>query len=614
MSYPIPIKGRWFALAMLLSLSYWHVDAKADGIFASLDPVCLSANCTVLKQQAGLYGKQCHRIPVDDTIKALDQRMAAALEHWRFNIHNFPHGRNTRGETWTRSGNMRTSQRIRIPPVEHGVGDKRWYLNDINSRAIVSNCTFSAADRVRNSFVAPGIACRLMTIFERDGKELKGYCHDCPALRDEMDRDFDLDNPDFDPSALEMQTNAWDVHPPLRNIDAMWNVVRNGPEPLYSQGEMFTRWVYESGDPGVVQQLHADDKQRRALRIDNPAYGGSVSNTGQMADAVHQLTWAFMGFGLVSETRALHEEVPDMLAEALRKSWSALGDHLARERIVQTTLAGLAGIETDRPILTLEYLPEWFELQPQARQAYLDSLTLADKRGLRRDDRTTRWPGEFEVCYHGRLTDRVAGPSAVRGAANAGNPQSAVANLAAARAAAATQPARLPSRHSRQFDAPRIDGRRLDWCLHWGSQCGKPAADAFCRSQGYQASDRSTIAADIGANDPTWVMGDAKTCSEKACDGFASIHCVADQPVKPSAAPAQASGSTSVGSGNAAEQCFERVMQGGIDWGGGKHWNPKNARALCKGATHADKRIRCFEAQIRRGNKWQSAIAACKSS
>lgn len=35
------------------------------------------------------------------------------------------------------------------------------------------------------------------------------------------------------------------------------------------------------------------------------------------------------------------------------------------------------------------------------------------------------------------------------------------------------------------FTAPTVGGVPLDWCLHWGSDCGLPAAQYFCEEQGY---------------------------------------------------------------------------------------------------------------------------------
>jgi hypothetical protein len=72
------------------------------------------------------------------------------------------------------------------------------------------------------------------------------------------------------------------------------------------------------------------------------------------------------------------------------------------------------------------------------------------------------------------------------------------------------------------FREPRIKGNRLDWCLGWGKECGQPAADEFCRQQGYKSALRFEVAKAIG---PTQVIGTGETCTVPACDGFLYITC-----------------------------------------------------------------------------------------
>jgi hypothetical protein len=81
---------------------------------------------------------------------------------------------------------------------------------------------------------------------------------------------------------------------------------------------------------------------------------------------------------------------------------------------------------------------------------------------------------------------------------------------------------------SKTFTNPTIKGYRLDWCLHWGRQCGKPAADAWCarkmgKADGYAKKWQQAV--DIGASSPTYVIGDGAVCNQKFCDGFRSITC-----------------------------------------------------------------------------------------
>jgi hypothetical protein len=81
---------------------------------------------------------------------------------------------------------------------------------------------------------------------------------------------------------------------------------------------------------------------------------------------------------------------------------------------------------------------------------------------------------------------------------------------------------------SKLFSNPTIKGYRLDWCLHLGKQCGKPAANAWCakkmgKADGYAKQWKKAV--DIGASFPTYVIGDGKICDQRFCDGFQSITC-----------------------------------------------------------------------------------------
>jgi hypothetical protein len=86
---------------------------------------------------------------------------------------------------------------------------------------------------------------------------------------------------------------------------------------------------------------------------------------------------------------------------------------------------------------------------------------------------------------------------------------------------------------TQDFTAPMLDGSRLDLCLLWGEQCGQPAADAFCRDQGFDQASAWAPAENIGATEPTVVMTSRAVCSHPDCDGFESITCT-----RPASAPA----------------------------------------------------------------------------
>jgi hypothetical protein len=72
------------------------------------------------------------------------------------------------------------------------------------------------------------------------------------------------------------------------------------------------------------------------------------------------------------------------------------------------------------------------------------------------------------------------------------------------------------------FFAPTINGAGVDVCLHWGVSCGAPAADEFCRMQGYAASISHTIRYDAP---PTLILGDNVVCADQFCDRFDFITC-----------------------------------------------------------------------------------------
>lgn len=92
------------------------------------------------------------------------------------------------------------------------------------------------------------------------------------------------------------------------------------------------------------------------------------------------------------------------------------------------------------------------------------------------------------------------------------------ARIGAARAAATSTAA---------FDKPRIDigaglTKRLDLCKVWASECGQPAADAFCALHGFKRAVRYTQDLDIG---DTAIISSHQVCSDPGCDGFARIEC-----------------------------------------------------------------------------------------
>ena len=81
------------------------------------------------------------------------------------------------------------------------------------------------------------------------------------------------------------------------------------------------------------------------------------------------------------------------------------------------------------------------------------------------------------------------------------------------------------------FPLPEYAGHRIDLCRVWGSECGQPAADEFCRRQGYTSAEGFTIDHDIGSATATRTLVDGGICNQQFCDGFESITCTRPGPV-----------------------------------------------------------------------------------
>ena len=78
----------------------------------------------------------------------------------------------------------------------------------------------------------------------------------------------------------------------------------------------------------------------------------------------------------------------------------------------------------------------------------------------------------------------------------------------------------------KRFNAPQYNGYRLDWCLNWGSGCGRDAANAWCKTQGFaDGAIQFQQAPDIGASTPTRLIGTGAICDQPFCDGFKLITC-----------------------------------------------------------------------------------------
>ena len=76
------------------------------------------------------------------------------------------------------------------------------------------------------------------------------------------------------------------------------------------------------------------------------------------------------------------------------------------------------------------------------------------------------------------------------------------------------------------FANPSVKGVRLDWCAHFGTACGQPAADLFCRQNGFTSAPRFAIDPNVGRRGiATLVFGDGRLCNGANCSGFRAITC-----------------------------------------------------------------------------------------
>ncbi len=98
--------------------------------------------------------------------------------------------------------------------------------------------------------------------------------------------------------------------------------------------------------------------------------------------------------------------------------------------------------------------------------------------------------------------------------------------------AAMTLPAGFAAQAETQtYFNPMNGGKRLDWCVDWGTGCGKQAADQFCAQKGFSNSTSFNEAVDIGGFAPTRLIGSGAVCDQGFCDGFSHISCFKPSPV-----------------------------------------------------------------------------------
>lgn len=72
---------------------------------------------------------------------------------------------------------------------------------------------------------------------------------------------------------------------------------------------------------------------------------------------------------------------------------------------------------------------------------------------------------------------------------------------------------------------PRYNGYRLDWCQTFGTNCGAPAADLYCRKLGYAGLHSFAFQGPI--TQQTMTVGNNAVCDPRfhRCDSFGWVRC-----------------------------------------------------------------------------------------
>ena len=79
-----------------------------------------------------------------------------------------------------------------------------------------------------------------------------------------------------------------------------------------------------------------------------------------------------------------------------------------------------------------------------------------------------------------------------------------------------------PAPTTQDYDNPQINGVALDLCREWGTNCGKPAADAFCVQNKWDTALHFTF---VENKPPTVVISGNQTCNDASCDRIDFIQC-----------------------------------------------------------------------------------------
>jgi len=76
-----------------------------------------------------------------------------------------------------------------------------------------------------------------------------------------------------------------------------------------------------------------------------------------------------------------------------------------------------------------------------------------------------------------------------------------------------------------RYKNPKVGKYALDYCKKWGKDCGRPAADAYCRKKGYRRALRYRVRKD---RPPTRVISSGQVCKAPGCDRIDYVVCEAE--------------------------------------------------------------------------------------
>jgi hypothetical protein len=83
---------------------------------------------------------------------------------------------------------------------------------------------------------------------------------------------------------------------------------------------------------------------------------------------------------------------------------------------------------------------------------------------------------------------------------------------------------RSTSRERQTFFTPMQDELRLDHCHEWSNRCGDDAANAWCKTKGFERASSDHPVERVGTRG-TKLIGTGQVCNVDACTAFKYITC-----------------------------------------------------------------------------------------